>query len=218
MLWYICRKMNSALSVAEVLFSDLIKVWPASASTLKNYQAYKAFISSVHSRNKKAQQLEYLQTGWFLSPTFCEKGAKQCMVKSFFPYQALDIDQYKACMTSNPLQLPKNESAKYNVDQEKNNNEDFGRRTWLTHRSGSVPEVPVVGVSVWVPVVVGNGHIIQTVMLRWRRSGVRQTIGLVRQAIIWTVPLAWANSARPLAWMLWVQRLSVKAIFFGSEI
>lgn len=89
-------------------------------------------------------------------------------------------------------------------------------RVLLTHRSISVPEVPVVGVSVWVPVVVGNGHIIQTVMLRWRWSGVRQTIGLVRQAVIWTVPLAWANSAGPLAWMLWVQRLSVKAIFFGS--
>lgn len=49
----------------------------------------------------------------------------------------------------------------------------------LTHRSVSVPEVPVAGVSIGVPVVVGNGHIVQTVMLRWRWGGVRQAIWLV---------------------------------------
>lgn len=59
----------------------------------------------------------------------------------------------------------------------------------------------MAGVSIGVPVVVGNGHIIQTVMLGWRWGGVRQAVGLVGQAIIWTVPLAWADSARPLAWM-----------------
>ena len=48
----------------------------------------------------------------------------------------------------------------------------------LTHRSASVPEVPVAGVSIGVPVVVGDGHIVQTVMLRWR-GGVRQAIRLV---------------------------------------
>lgn len=59
----------------------------------------------------------------------------------------------------------------------------------------------MAGVSIGVPVVVGNGHIIQTVMLRWRWGGVRQAIGLVGQAVIWTVPLAGANGAWPLAWM-----------------
>lgn len=62
---------------------------------------------------------------------------------------------------------------KYPIPKEEN------RSFSLTHRSISVPEVPVAGVSIGIPVVVGNGHIIQTVMLRWRWGGVRQAIWLV---------------------------------------
>lgn len=60
----------------------------------------------------------------------------------------------------------------------------------------------MAGVSVGVPVVVGDGHVVQPVVRGRRRGGVRQAVGLVGQAVVGAVALAGADSARPLARVL----------------
>lgn len=90
----------------------------------------------------------------------------------------------------------------------------------LTNRSGSLPDLPVIGggVSVGVAVVMGDGHVIQPVVLWGERAGVRQTVGLVGEPIGWAEALRRAHGAGPLARVnIWVQgTISLEAILFGS--
>lgn len=73
------------------------------------------------------------------------------------------------------------------------------------------------GVSISVSVVVGNGHVIQPIVLRREWAWVRQAIGLVREPIGGAEALGWAYGAGPLAGVnIWVQcSISLKAILFG---
>lgn len=91
----------------------------------------------------------------------------------------------------------------------------------LTDWPGSLPDVPMIGagVPVGVTVVVGNGHVIQSVVLRRERAWVRQAVGLVRDPVRWAESLGGAYGAGSLAGMnIWVQgTFSLKAILFGSE-
>lgn len=80
-------------------------------------------------------------------------------------------------------------------------------------------------VSVSVSVVVRQGHVLQPVMLRSRRVGMRQTVGWVRgQTVGWGVSrqaaaraeaLAGAHRARPFGQMLGVQAVSLTCAVFG---
>lgn len=74
------------------------------------------------------------------------------------------------------------------------------------------------GVSVGVSVVMGDGHVIQPVVLRRERAGVRQAVGLVREPIGRTETLGGAHGAGPLARVnILVQgAVSLEAILFGS--
>lgn len=51
----------------------------------------------------------------------------------------------------------------------------------LTNGPGSLPDLPMVGgrVPVGVTVVVGDGHVVQPVVLRGKRARVGQAVGLV---------------------------------------
>lgn len=74
-------------------------------------------------------------------------------------------------------------------------------------------------VSVSVSVVVGNGHVIQPVVLRREWAWVRQAVRLVREPIGWTEALGGAYGAGPFAGVnIRVQgTISLKAILFGPE-
>lgn len=99
------------------------------------------------------------------------------------------------------------------------------KRDWiyphvLTNGPGSLPDLPVTGwgVSVCVAVVMGDGHVIQPVVLRRERAGVGQAVGLVGETVGGTETLGGAYGAGPLAGVnIWVQgAFSLKAILFGS--
>lgn len=72
--------------------------------------------------------------------------------------------------------------------------------------------------SVGVTVVMGDGHVIQPVVLRRERAGVRQAVGLVREPVGWAEALGGAHGAGPLARVnIRVQgAVSLEAILFGS--
>lgn len=74
----------------------------------------------------------------------------------------------------------------------------------------------MIGMAESVSVVVGDGHVVQAVVLRRRRRGVREAIGLVGEAIGGAETLPGADGARPLVRVFWVRRLPLKAILFGS--
>lgn len=73
------------------------------------------------------------------------------------------------------------------------------------------------GVSVSVSVVVGDGHVIQPVVLRRQRARVRQAVGLVRESIGWAEALCRAYGAGPLAGVNVRMHVAIplEAIFFG---
>lgn len=81
--------------------------------------------------------------------------------------------------------------------------------------------------SVSISVVVRQGHVLQSVMLRSRRIGMRQAVGWVRgQAIGWRVgrqaaagteALTGAHRARPFGQMFRVQAVSVAHAVFGPD-
>lgn len=89
-----------------------------------------------------------------------------------------------------------------------------------TNGSGSLADLPMIGggVSVGVPVVMGDGHVIQPVVLRRERARVRQAVGLVGEPIGWAEALGGAYGAGPLIGVnIWVQgTISLKAVLFGS--
>lgn len=74
------------------------------------------------------------------------------------------------------------------------------------------------GMSVGVAVVVGYGHVVQPVVLRWEGAWVGQAVGLVGEPIGGAEALGRADGARSLAWVnIWVQvTISLEAILFGS--
>ncbi len=90
----------------------------------------------------------------------------------------------------------------------------------LTNGPGSLPDLPMVGgrVSVGVAVVMGDGHVVQPVVLwrEWARVG--QAIGLIGEPIGRAEALGRAYGAGPLTWVnIWVQGgISLEAILFGS--
>ena len=86
----------------------------------------------------------------------------------------------------------------------------------LTSLSVSLPYVALLRLPVGVPVVVGQRHVLQPVVLGcgWGRVG--HAVGLVGQAVGGAEALAGADGAGPLARVLWVQALPIEAILFGS--
>lgn len=66
-------------------------------------------------------------------------------------------------------------------------------------------------------VVVCDGHVVQAVVLRRGRCGVGQAVGLVGEAVGGTEALTRTYGAGPLAGVLGVKRVSLKAVFFGSR-
>lgn len=72
--------------------------------------------------------------------------------------------------------------------------------------------------SVGVPVVMGDGHVIEPVVLRRERTWVRQAIGLVGEPIGRAEALGGAYGAGPLTGVnIRVQgTISLKAVLFGS--
>lgn len=90
----------------------------------------------------------------------------------------------------------------------------------LTNGSGSLTDLPMVGgrVSVGVPVVMGDGHVIQPVVLWRERARVRQTVGLVGEPIGRAEALCRTYGAGPLTGVnIWVQgTISLEAVLFGS--
>lgn len=72
--------------------------------------------------------------------------------------------------------------------------------------------------AVGVAVVVGDGHVVQPVVLRGQRPRVRQAVGLVGEAIGGTEALGGAYGAGPLAGVdVRVQgAVSLEAVLFGS--
>lgn len=90
----------------------------------------------------------------------------------------------------------------------------------LTNRSGSLTDFPMIGgrVSVGVPVVMGDGHVIQPVVLWRERAWVRQAVRLVGEPIGWAETLCRTYGAGPLTGVnIWVQgTISLKAVLFGS--
>lgn len=72
--------------------------------------------------------------------------------------------------------------------------------------------------SVGVAVVMGDGHVIQPVVLRRERARVGQAVGLVGDPIGWAEALGGAYGAGPLARVnIWMQgTISLEAILFGS--
>lgn len=90
----------------------------------------------------------------------------------------------------------------------------------FTNGPGSLPDLPVTGwgVSVCVTVVMGDGHVIQPVVLWRERAGVGQAIGLVGETVGGAEALGRAYGAGPLAGVnVRVQgAFSLKAVLFGS--
>lgn len=72
--------------------------------------------------------------------------------------------------------------------------------------------------SVGVAVVVGDGHVVQPVVLRGQGPRVGQPVGLVGQAVGRAEALGRADGAGPLTGVdVWVQGVvSLEAILFGS--
>lgn len=73
-------------------------------------------------------------------------------------------------------------------------------------------------VAVGVAVVMGHGHVVQPVVLRRQRPRVRQTVGLVGEAVRGAEALGGADGAGPLAGVdVRVQgAVSLEAVLFGS--
>lgn len=71
--------------------------------------------------------------------------------------------------------------------------------------------------SVGVAVVMGNGHVIQPVVLRRERARVGQAVGLVGEPVGWAEALGGAYGAGTLARVnIRVQgAISIKAVLFG---
>lgn len=90
----------------------------------------------------------------------------------------------------------------------------------LTDRPGSLPDLPMIGsgVSVVVAVVMGDGHVVQPVVLRGEWARVGQAVGLVGEPIGWAEALGGAYGAGPLARVnICVQgAVSLEAVLFGS--
>ncbi len=90
----------------------------------------------------------------------------------------------------------------------------------LTNRPGSLPDLPMIGgrVSVGVTVVMGDGHVIQPVVLRRERARVGQAVRLVGEPIGWAEALGGAYGAGPLVRVnIWVKgTISLEAVLFGS--
>lgn len=74
------------------------------------------------------------------------------------------------------------------------------------------------GVSVGVPVVMGDGHVIKPVVLWRERAWVGQAVGLVGEPIGWAEALGGAYGAGPLARVniLVHGAISLEAVLFGS--
>ena len=72
--------------------------------------------------------------------------------------------------------------------------------------------------SVSVPVVVGDGHVVQPVVLRGEGSRVGEAVGLVREAVGGTEALGWAHGAGPFAGVdVWVMSaVPLETVLFGS--
>lgn len=91
----------------------------------------------------------------------------------------------------------------------------------LTDGPGSLPDLPMIGrrVSVGVPVVMGDGHVVQPVVLRGEGARVGQAVGLVGQPVGWAEALRGADGAGPLTGVhVWVQgAVPLEAVLFGSE-
>lgn len=90
----------------------------------------------------------------------------------------------------------------------------------LTDRSGSLPDLPMIGggVSVGVTVVMGDGHVVQPVVLRGDRARVGQAVWLVGEPIGGAEALGGAYGAGPLARVhVGMQgAVSLEAVLFGS--
>lgn len=71
----------------------------------------------------------------------------------------------------------------------------------LTNAPGSLPDLPVVGggVSVGVSVMMGDGHVVQPVVLGGERAWMGQAVGLVGNPIRRAKALGWADGAGPFA-------------------
>lgn len=90
----------------------------------------------------------------------------------------------------------------------------------LTNWPGSLPDLAVVGggVSVCVAVVMGDSHVVQSVVLWWEGAGVRQAVGLVGHPVRRAEALGWTDGTGPFAGVnVWVKgAVPLKAIFFSS--
>lgn len=74
----------------------------------------------------------------------------------------------------------------------------------------------MVSVAIRVSVMVADCHLVEPVVARGRWGGVRKAVGLVRKSIGGAETLTGTNGARPLARVLWVRGLPLKAVLFGS--
>ena len=68
---------------------------------------------------------------------------------------------------------------------------------------------------VGVPEVVGDGHVLEAIVLGRGRRWVGQPVGLVAEPIAGAVALGRAHGARPFAEVLRVQRVPIQAVLFG---
>lgn len=93
----------------------------------------------------------------------------------------------------------------------------FHKQRSLTQWPRSVTDLAVVGVAVGVSVVVCDGHVVQAVVLRRGRCRVGKAVGLVGEAVGGAEALAGADGAGPLAGVLGVKRIPLKAVLFGSR-
>lgn len=70
--------------------------------------------------------------------------------------------------------------------------------------------------AVRVSVMVPDGHVVEPVVPRGRRGGVRKSVGLVRQAVVGTEALPGADGTRPFVGVLGGRRFPLETVFFGS--